>query len=292
MNSSAVVDLTPFADTVNGYDLVRVKFYWYAHSFENNEDYYVEYCADGLSCLTWEQLGQYERCCTESDTSSACNRQTKCDFNNGDSGFHKIDLPKPTPGSNPHLRIRMDASGTGDYLFIDNFELQVRGTGEHSPSASPSQSPTTDECNVNNGGCSQICSDLEGAAAERECECEDGFVLDADGVTCNNENECELGTHECQQRCFDLVPDPITTGLKYECGCNNGYRLVSDDPAEKNCEVRPKTSLQTIIIGFSFCYTSMIDLPLTPHYPISYLVRRISMNVPRVPMIVIKMRRA
>ena len=153
MNSSAVVDLTPFVDTVNGYDLVRVKFYWYAHSFENAEDYYVEYCADGLSCLTWEQLGQFERCCTELETSRQCNRQTKCDFNNGDSGFHKIDLPKPVPGSNPHLRIRMDASGTGDYLFIDNFELQVRGTGEHSPSASPSQSPTTDECNVNNGGC-------------------------------------------------------------------------------------------------------------------------------------------
>ena len=61
MSSSAVVDMTPFVDTVNGYDLVRVKFYWYTHSFENAEDYFVEYCADGLSCLTWEQLGQLQR---------------------------------------------------------------------------------------------------------------------------------------------------------------------------------------------------------------------------------------
>ena len=244
MNSSAIVDLTPFLDNITAYDLARVKFHWYARSFENDEDYFVELCADGLTCeasSSWQVLGQYERCCTPEQRVSGtrgCKTQTTCDFNNDESGFKKIDLPKPI-GGNPHLRIRMDASGTGDQLIIDNVELQVRGTGEHAPSSAPSQSPTTNECTVDNGGCDQLCTDLTGEADPRECGCYDnGFVLGEDGTTCLNVNECDTGEHQCAQLCSDLTPDPIDTGLRYECGCEEGYRLVSDDPAETQCEVR------------------------------------------------------
>ena len=242
MNSSAIVDLTPFLDNITAYDLARVKFHWYARSFENDEDYFVELCADGLTCeasSSWQVLGQYERCCTPEQRVSGtrgCKTQTTCDFNNDESGFKKIDLPKPI-GGNPHLRIRMDASGTGDQLIVDNFELQVRGTGEHAPSSAPSQSPTTNECTVDNGGCDQLCTDLTGEADPRECGCYDGFVLDEDGTTCLNVNECDTGEHECAQLCKDLEPDPIDTGLRYECDCQEGYRLVSGDPAETQCEV-------------------------------------------------------
>jgi len=237
MNSSAIVDLTPFLDTIDSYDLARIRFYWYARSFEGNEDFYVEYCPEGLTCpeSSWQELGQYERCCVEGE--GCFNSQIKCDFNNDESGFHKIGLPK-LMGSNPHLRIRMDASGAGDQLIIDNFELQVRGTGEHAPSNAPSQSPTINECSIDNGGCSQICSDLNGAAEPRECKCEDGFELDDDEVNCNNINECDIPDHQCAQLCFDLTPDPIDSGLKYECGCNTGYKLASGDPAETQCVVR------------------------------------------------------
>ena len=243
MNSSAIVDLTPFLDNITAYDLARVKFHWYARSFENDEDYFVELCADGLTCeatSSWQVLGKYERCCTPEERESGtrgCKTQTACDFNSEESGFHKIDLPKPI-GSNPHLRIRMDASGTGDQLFVDNFELQVRGTGEHAPSSAPSQSPTINECTADNGGCDQLCTDLTGEADPRECDCHDGFVLNStDGTSCLNIDECATGEHQCAQLCSDLTPDPIDSGLKYECGCEEGYQLVSGDPAETQCEV-------------------------------------------------------
>jgi hypothetical protein len=44
-----------------------------------------------------------------------------------------------------------------------------------------------DGCDVDNGGCAQICSDLDEGV---ECACDDGYALDTDGVTCVNVDEC------------------------------------------------------------------------------------------------------
>ena len=38
------------------------------------------------------------------------------------------------------------------------------------------------ECNDNNGGCSQICTNNEGSF---ECSCRNGYVLDSDGHNCS-----------------------------------------------------------------------------------------------------------
>ena len=38
------------------------------------------------------------------------------------------------------------------------------------------------ECSDENGGCSQICTNTEGSF---NCECNSGYLLDADGATCN-----------------------------------------------------------------------------------------------------------
>ena len=37
------------------------------------------------------------------------------------------------------------------------------------------------ECDENNGGCSQICTNTEGSF---ECSCREGYVLDNDGQNC------------------------------------------------------------------------------------------------------------
>ena len=38
------------------------------------------------------------------------------------------------------------------------------------------------ECDENNGGCSQICTNTEGSF---ECSCREGYVLDNDGQNCS-----------------------------------------------------------------------------------------------------------
>ena len=38
------------------------------------------------------------------------------------------------------------------------------------------------ECDTDNGGCSQVCTDNDGSFV---CSCNTGYELDADGTTCN-----------------------------------------------------------------------------------------------------------
>ena len=41
--------------------------------------------------------------------------------------------------------------------------------------------PDINECDDNNGGCSQLCNNTEGSYV---CLCNSGYVLDSDGKTC------------------------------------------------------------------------------------------------------------
>lgn len=43
-------------------------------------------------------------------------------------------------------------------------------------------SPDIDECDVDNGGCSQLC--LNDPPGSYSCSCRPGYSLEADGVTC------------------------------------------------------------------------------------------------------------
>ena len=165
MDSSALLNLAAAADgATSPYDVHRVRFWWHVRSFENDEDFYVEYCPDDPAACeagdaSWVQLGRWEHCCTEAEkeTSSACSQQTACDFDNEDMGFYAVALPTGSGGGggggggDPHLRFRSDSSGAGDLLYIDHVEIQGKGTGELAPSAGPSASPSespTDEPSV------------------------------------------------------------------------------------------------------------------------------------------------
>ena len=47
--------------------------------------------------------------------------------------------------------------------------------------------------------------------------CPDGFLLGSDWKTCEDVNECEAGSVECDQVC-------VNTPGSYHCGCVAGYR--------------------------------------------------------------------
>ena len=77
---------------------------------------------------------------------------------------------------------------------------------------------TVNECNVNNGGCDQICTDTTSSFT---CDCRTGYILASDGRTCQDINECTANTDNCQQLC-------VNTPGGFRCDCNSGFQLNSD----------------------------------------------------------------
>ncbi|XP_021177717.2 fibulin-1 [Fundulus heteroclitus] len=67
--------------------------------------------------------------------------------------------------------------------------------------------------------CSQLC------VANARCDCYDGFQLQRDGVTCEDINECQTGSHNCtaEQVC-------INTEGSFRCqlSCHPGFKLMDN----------------------------------------------------------------
>ena len=90
------------------------------------------------------------------------------------------------------------------------------------------------ECEVDNGGCEQICTDFLGGY---NCSCEDGFrPLTNDESSCEGKlitcrvtrtyivsiadiDEC-MGDHGCDQTC-------VNTPGSYYCNCERGFQLIN-----------------------------------------------------------------
>ncbi len=73
-----------------------------------------------------------------------------------------------------------------------------------------------DQCATSNGGCAQICTDQ---IPSFTCSCNAGYMLDADGHSCNDVNECDTNNGGC---------DPLTlcsdSPGSFSCGaCPSGY---------------------------------------------------------------------
>ncbi|KAB0389160.1 hypothetical protein E2I00_009171, partial [Balaenoptera physalus] len=79
--------------------------------------------------------------------------------------------------------------------------------------------PRTGEenCNVNNGGCTQKCQTVRGAV---QCTCHTGYRLIEDGRTCQDVNECAEEGY-CSQGCTN------SEGA-FQCWCEAGYELRPD----------------------------------------------------------------
>ncbi|XP_020031756.2 fibulin-2 isoform X1 [Castor canadensis] len=67
-----------------------------------------------------------------------------------------------------------------------------------SPNTIPLPVPQPNTCK-DNGPCRQVCSDIGGSAM---CSCFPGYAIMADGVSCEDQDECLMGTHDCSRRQF------------------------------------------------------------------------------------------
>uniref|UniRef100_A0A3Q2ZZK4 CD248 molecule, endosialin a n=1 Tax=Kryptolebias marmoratus TaxID=37003 RepID=A0A3Q2ZZK4_KRYMA len=74
-----------------------------------------------------------------------------------------------------------------------------------------------DPCDQNNGGCEHFCSTIGGQVF---CECDDGYHLGADGLTCELPDVCQ--EDPCEFECLRL-PD------SYRCACPDGFMLAPDE---------------------------------------------------------------
>uniref|UniRef100_A0A3P9I705 CD248 molecule, endosialin a n=1 Tax=Oryzias latipes TaxID=8090 RepID=A0A3P9I705_ORYLA len=76
-------------------------------------------------------------------------------------------------------------------------------------------------CEINNGGCEQLCRSSNGHFF---CECFEGYELRADGLSCERVNICDVAS--CEYECLTLMDN-------YRCACPDGYMLKRD---QHNCE--------------------------------------------------------
>ncbi|XP_065133439.1 fibulin-1 isoform X3 [Paramisgurnus dabryanus] len=107
---------------------------------------------------------------------------------------------------------------------VDRLPTPDGNSTEDGPPPSPE-----DQCKA--AGCSQRC--LNGA-----CACFEGYKFKADGKTCEDINECLLGTHQCQtgQRCINTMG---SYRCQREASCGTGYELTDSNKCEDidECEL-------------------------------------------------------
>ncbi|CAI8007050.1 Dorsal-ventral patterning tolloid-like protein 1, partial [Geodia barretti] len=102
------------------------------------------------------------------------------------------------------------------------------------------------ECEVENGGCEQICLDK---LYLYECSCPDGSELNSDGRTCSDINECLDSNGGCEHVCNN-------TKGSYLCSCEEGYALNEDG---RTCSITCGGRLTEVSGSFH-----------TPDWPLSY----------------------
>jgi len=84
------------------------------------------------------------------------------------------------------------------------------------------------ECEINNGGCSHDCVNLNGTSF---CSCPNGYRLSTP-TTCEKINECLEGNGNCEHNCVDTSP-------YHYCTCRPGYELINGKECEdiNECEL-------------------------------------------------------
>ena len=81
-----------------------------------------------------------------------------------------------------------------------------------------------DECQINNGGCEQVCTNTAGSF---ECSCPTGYVLAADGANC---------TGKPTTQCLHSHVTLIMIDLNYLPGINVRVLLMQSYPVQMNHE--------------------------------------------------------
>ncbi|XP_050752686.1 low-density lipoprotein receptor-related protein 2-like [Gymnogyps californianus] len=90
-------------------------------------------------------------------------------------------------------------------------------------------------CFVRNGGCAETCTDTHWGV---QCSCGAGWVLQADGQSCADVDECSLEYSPCSQLCSN------TPGT-FSCACLQGYTLWHGT----TCEVADNATQILVAVG-------------------------------------------
>ncbi|XP_008143619.2 oncoprotein-induced transcript 3 protein [Eptesicus fuscus] len=106
------------------------------------------------------------------------------------------------------------------------------------------------ECEQNNGGCSEICVNLKNSY---RCECGAGRVLRSDGKTCEDIEGCHNSNGGCSHSC-------LVSEQGYQCECPRGLVLSEDN---HTCQVPVLCKTNTIEVNVPRDLVGGLELFLT-----------------------------
>ncbi|VDK27739.1 unnamed protein product [Gongylonema pulchrum] len=98
--------------------------------------------------------------------------------------------------------------------------------------------PDIDECSLGIANCAQKCVNIPGSY---QCICERGYRLGADGITCEDINECTLWAGSGDDLCMGSC---VNTPGSYRCQCPAGYEIQSDGRTCKDIDECAKGQCQ------------------------------------------------
>ena len=126
--------------------------------------------------------------------------------------------------------------GTGYKLAVDDLDCDGNNLTFKCMKFRSSCFIDVDECQTNNGGCNQTCTDTYGSF---ECSCGTGYILAVDNLDCDGNNltfkcmkfrnSCFIDVNECQTSNGGCNQTCTNTYGSFECSCGIGYTLAVDN---------------------------------------------------------------
>src|SRR5690606_34859626 len=116
--------------SLSDYDKVALKFFFYAYGMDSDETFYIDYRENNSA--SWQTVAPYKR-----TTDGFLNKDgdyVNNTFHSKTATLFKDDFSFPASAT-AQFRLRNDANGSSDYVYIDN--ITITGTTYCSPTNGP-----------------------------------------------------------------------------------------------------------------------------------------------------------